>query len=265
MEKIGIDAGGSLTKVAYHEQGKWHVKTYPNDKMRELIQWLQMISPNAHLYLTGGKSEYLKNTVKQNGTIVEEFKALTEGTRFLLHKENTEVNDEFILVSVGTGTSIFHVTQQGFDRLLGSGIGGGTFMGLGKLISGKSNFQELVELANTGDHEKSDLLVRDIYAPNEPPILGSLTAANFGKAHFNMEAEIQDHMAALVQLIGETLLQLAYQAASMKQVEKIVFVGSTLTGNASLKEILRGFQKMMRYEAVFLSKGAHAGAIGTLI
>src|SRR5699024_11508091 len=119
----------------------------------------------------------------------------------------------------------------------------------------------VIKLTYTEQQEKSDLIKRKNNAPNKPPILGSLTAANFGKAHINMEAEIQDHMAALVQLIEETLLQLAYQAASMKQVEKIVFVGSTLTGNASLKEILRGFQKMMRYEAVFLSKGAHAGAI----
>src|SRR5699024_6038614 len=187
--------------------------TYPNDNMRELIQWLQMISPNTQLHLTGGKSGYLKNIVKQAGTIVDEFTALTEGTRFLLHKEKAEVNDEFILVSVGTGTSIFHVTQDRFERLLGSGIGGGTLMGLGKLISGENTFQELVELANTGDHKKSDLLVRDIYAPNEPPLLGNLTAANFGKAHLNREADTPDHMAALVQFIGETLLLLAHQAA----------------------------------------------------
>lgn len=29
MDRIGIDAGGTLIKIAYEEHGKLHVKTYP--------------------------------------------------------------------------------------------------------------------------------------------------------------------------------------------------------------------------------------------
>ncbi|UJL48304.1 hypothetical protein KFZ58_14625 [Virgibacillus sp. NKC19-16] len=132
-------------------------------------------------------------------------------------------------------------------------------------MTGKSDFHELVNLAKEGSYTGSDLLVKDIYAPNEPPLLGDLTAANFGKAHLNKDATEYDHMASLIKLIGETLILLSTQAAGSQQVERVVFTGSTLNGNEPLKNVLGGFQDMMAYEPVFLEKGAHAGAIGALM
>ena len=263
--KIGIDAGGSLLKIAYEEKGKFHVKTYGNDESKNLIQWLTMLNPDATLYITGGKSTSIKEQVMQKCVYIEEFEAVTKGARFLVKRENPSFQDDFILVSLGTGTSIFHVKEEESHRLLGSGIGGGTLMGLGSLLTGRGNYQHLINLAEKGSSQKSDLLVRDIYAPNEPPIPGELTAANFGKAHFNMQARVEDHVAALIRLIGETVISLASQAAKITGVEKIVFVGSTLNGNKPLKDVLSGFQSMMQYEPIFLEKGSYAGAIGTLI
>jgi len=263
--KIGIDAGGSLLKIAYEEKGKFHVKTYGNDESKNLIQWLTMLNPDATLYITGGKSTSIKEQVMQKCVYIEEFDAVTKGARFLVKRENPSFQDDFILVSLGTGTSIFHVKEEESHRLLGSGIGGGTLMGLGSLLTGRGNYQHLINLAEKGASQKSDLLVRDIYAPNEPPIPGELTAANFGKAHFNMQARVEDHVAALIRLIGETVISLASQAAKITGVEKIVFVGSTLNGNKPLKDVLSGFRGMMQYEPIFLEKGSYAAAIGTLI
>lgn len=265
LQKIGIDAGGTLTKIAYEERGHLHVRSYPNDQLEKLIQWLQLTASAAKIFVTGGKSAQIKQRTKMNSTEVEEFDALVKGTRFLLETEKQITNSHFILASIGTGTSIFHVTPDSYERLFGTGIGGGTWMGLGKLLSGKDNFHELTELAATGNHKKSDLLVRDIYAPNEPPIAGDLTAANFGKAHMNSEADTSDHLAALLQLIGETVLQFAGQAAITKQVKTIVFIGSTLEGNSKLKQVLSSFQDSIPYEPVFLERGAYAGAIGAML
>ncbi|GAB3062457.1 type II pantothenate kinase [Virgibacillus ainsalahensis] len=262
MRNIGIDAGGSLTKIAYEERGKIHVKTFPSDKMDQLMDWLRIVSPGALLHLTGGKSAYLERTVQQKTFHVDEFEATAEGTRFLLQQEKSVLDKEFILVSIGTGTSIFHVTQESHVRLFGSGIGGGTLMGLGTLICGKNNFLELVELAGKGNRANSDLLVKDIYAPGKPPLSGDLTAANFGKAHRENNANETDHMSSLIQLIGESIILLAGQAAAAHNVGKIVFIGSTLNGNRPLKDVLGGYREMLPYEPVFLDRGAYAGAIG---
>ena len=42
-------------------------------------------------------------------------------------------------------------------------MGGGTFWGLGSLLTKAQGFDELLELASQGDHRKIDLLVKDIY------------------------------------------------------------------------------------------------------
>ena len=42
-------------------------------------------------------------------------------------------------------------------------IGGGTFKGLGSLLTGEDNFDKLVAMAQDGDHAAVDMLVGDIY------------------------------------------------------------------------------------------------------
>lgn len=265
VHKIGIDAGGSLVKIAYHEQGNLHIKTFSNRELEKIAKWLTHFCPNAELAITGGKASQLKMLMSNSSHIVEEFQAVTRGTRYLLEQETGILYEEFILVNIGTGTSIFHVTADSYERVLGSGIGGGTLMGLGHLITGKNDFASYTAMAEKGDNRNSDLLVRDIYAPDEPPIFGDLTAANLGKVHLNDAANVNDHLASVMQLIGETIILLAGQAAMRMQVSQIVFVGSTLTNNRVLKNILSSFKDALSYEPVFLEKGSHAGAVGALI
>ena len=261
MGKIGIDAGGSLIKIVYPEDQKIHYKMYPIEEAKQVVQWLNFTAPDSTIRLTGGKSARLQFALNQETTFVDEFTAMTNGARFLLREENVQVND-FVLVSLGTGTSIFHVTEQSFERVMGTGIGGGTLMGLGTLIGGSLSYHEIVERAKLGDRTRSDLLVRDIYENMASPLLGDLTAANFGKAHWNKEATVNDHLAALIQLIGETIILLAGSVAQVKGTKHIVFVGSTLTANDSLKQVFTQFKTMLDYEPIFLEKGAFAGAIG---
>ncbi|HAM79654.1 MAG TPA: type II pantothenate kinase [Ornithinibacillus sp.] len=265
VRKIGIDAGGSLVKIAYHEQEKIHIKTFSNHELDQAISWLSPFLSDAIVYATGGKAGHFKNINSNTCHIVEEFRAVTKGSRYLLQEEKGIQGEEFILVNIGTGTSIFHVTEDSYERVLGSGIGGGTLMGLGHLITGKTDFHLFTSLALKGDNRNSDLLVRDIYAPDEPPIFGDLTAANFGKAHLNKAATEQDYLASVMHLIGETIVLLAGQAATKKQVKRIVFVGSTLTNNKPLQTVLTSFHKALAYDPIFLEKGSHAGAIGALL
>ncbi|AXI10253.1 type II pantothenate kinase [Oceanobacillus zhaokaii] len=263
VEKVGIDAGGSLIKVAYEDNNEFVFKTF--SQMDSLLEWLNSISLGAELYLTGGKSGYLQDVVKQKSHLKEEFQAIIDGTRLLLEKEHRGIPDSYLITSIGTGTSVFHVAGETHNRLLGSGIGGGTLMGLGKLLTGEVEFQSIISLAENGNRQNSDLLVKDIYTPSHAPLLGELTAANFGKAHLNEHATTGDHIASLIQLIGETIISLAGQAAVATGTEKIVFVGSTLNGNKPLKKVLGSFQEMMPYEPLYLEKGAYVGAIGSLV
>lgn len=53
-----------------------------------------------------------------------------------------------------------------YERIGGTSMGGGTFWGLGSLLTKAKGFDELLQLASEGDHRNVDLLVKDIYGMN---------------------------------------------------------------------------------------------------
>jgi type II pantothenate kinase len=178
-------------------------------------------------------------------------------------KESIPLNEKFLLVNIGTGTSWFGIDGDHYERVLGSGIGGGTFMGLGKIFAELTDFSKLVELSSKGERDKVDLLVKDIYFPEEPPIPGELTASNFAKSGIE-ESSPADRMAAVTNMISETITLLTVQASSLQNIKKVVFIGSTLSGNKPLRNSIDYYIRMSGLNPVFLPDGEYSGAIGAM-
>ncbi|MGE6752959.1 type II pantothenate kinase [Rossellomorea sp. NPDC071047] len=258
MSVIGVDAGGTLTKVVYEENGRLHYKTFTSEQQGSVLQWLTIPAQNHKLYITGGKAEKWAEAFPQV-RIVGEFKAVCRGAKLLLKEEKNDLN-QFILINIGTGTSIFKVDENGCERLLGSGLGGGTLMGLGGLLTGESDYYELVRLSKEGKRELVDLSVGDVYETMNSPVPQHLTAANFAKGDSSSKKE--DKLRALTNLIAETIILLASQASQAHNIEHFVFIGSTLKSNPALKEDLIQFQDMLSYTPLFPEKGAYAGSLG---
>lgn len=261
-QTIGIDAGGSLIKIVFEEKGRLHKKKYHNDQLAGAMSWLKMFSENKRIVLTGGKAGKLKSEFFPEAAIVDEFTALCHGAKFLMKTEKMTVSDPFLLINIGTGTSWFAIENNQYKRVLGSGVGGGTFMGLGSLLAGRSDFSELVRLSSNGVRGKVDLLVKDLYHPDPPPIDGELTASNFAQAASIEESSNSDLMASLSNMIAETITLLTVQAAALNQTTRIVFIGSTLAGNSPLQHSLDSYAKMSGLEPVFLINGEFSGAMG---
>ncbi|WP_152655356.1 type II pantothenate kinase [Oceanobacillus sp. CFH 90083] len=259
MKQIGIDAGGSLLKIAYEEGSRLRLKTYPSNQMDQLIPWLKTLAPETALQVTGGRAEALKK-YQPSFSIFKEFECVIEGTNYLLMEENKLPDVNYLLVNIGTGTSFFHKKE----RLSGTGVGGGMFTGLGAIIANTADYHTLVDLASKGDRTKSDLMVSDIYPFSSSPIDASLTAANFGKDQLDNSISPGDQLAALTQLIGETIVLLAVAAAKSIGTKEVVMIGGALSGNSLLKKVIASFESMLDFNLTFLEKGSHAGAIGAL-
>ncbi|OIU72072.1 type II pantothenate kinase [Rossellomorea aquimaris] len=261
MRYFGIDAGGTLTKLVYEEHGRYHYKVFDSKELPQVMNWIGLTSPDSTLFLTGGKAEKMK-TLHPVSTVFPEFDSIEEGMRILVHTQNGKL-DRYILVNIGTGTSFFKVAPNDFSRVTGSGMGGGMFMGLGALLSGTDDFHELVELAENGNREAVDLMVKDIYEGDETPVPDYLTAANFAKVRLG-EASRKDVIRSLTNLIAETVILLAHQLAASHQCQKLVFIGSTLLANSPLKEDLKQFEKFLGYQCIFIENGSFSGSIGAL-
>ena len=66
-------------------------------------------------------------------------------------------------VTIGSGVSVIKVTSEtSFERIGGTATGGGTFWGLGRLLTGAKGFDELLEMATHGDFRKVDMLVKGV-------------------------------------------------------------------------------------------------------
>ncbi|WP_409305641.1 type II pantothenate kinase [Peribacillus sp. SCS-155] len=264
MKCFGVDAGGSLIKIAYFENERLHVKKYPYDELESLIGWLSIVSRSSMYRITGGKSGKLEQFLGDNQEMVDEFEAVITGVGYLLAEAHHPAKKGSIIVNIGTGTSYYHFSEENSKRIIGSGIGGGTLVGLGGHLSDLENFNEIVLTAKEGDRSKVDLQVKDIYDPLEPPIPGNFTASNFGK-QVNDKAEAKDLLASLTGMIAESCMLMAVQAAAMYNVQDIIYIGGALAGNRLLLQNLEEATKAFNYTPHFLDMGEFCGAIGALI
>ena len=89
--------------------------------------------------------------------------------------------DRAIIVSMGTGTALVIVNGERIEHLGGSGVGGGTLMGLCDKMIGVRKFRHIVELAEKGELDNTDLTIGDITEGVFSGMGSEITASNFGK------------------------------------------------------------------------------------
>lgn len=267
--RIGIDAGGTLTKIAYWDENKkMSFQSFLSSDFQAVKDWIDTNHSLASICLTGGRAEQLKSYMLSKDEIpyIVEFDATMNGVMYQL-KEGTIPINSAIIANIGTGTSIHIMTDNTHTRLGGTGIGGGTLVGLGAALTGITNYKDIIELSKKGNRSSIDVLVSDIYKNNKLPINGSLTASNFGGVVLKTEENRNntDLLAGVQGIIGEVVASLCIQAADAHQVEDIIYIGSTLEENELLQHIIESYTKLKQKKPIFLEKHGYSGAIGALL
>lgn len=76
-------------------------------------------------------------------------------------------------------------SETQYERVSGTALGGGTFLGLCRLLTKVHTFREAMEMAEGGDARNVDMLVRDIYGEGEDrsglKLPGDLVASFFAR------------------------------------------------------------------------------------
>ena len=266
---IGIDTGGTLTKLAYlNEQQELTLTVFPSNEMDLVKEWLEQHPQVEEIGLTGGRTEQLRDVLKTMKSIeyIVEFEATLKGVRYLLEKEGHTI-EQSIITNIGTGTSIHYMNGLTHTRVGGTGVGGGTLIGLATIMTGISDFDAIKAHASQGQRDGIDLLVKDIYQGMDTPIDGNLTASNFGKVGITEARDFaqNDVLATTQGLVGEVITTLSIQLAQQHKAEHIVYIGSTLTGNEQLKKVIEHYTILKKHQPVFLTDCGYSGAIGALL
>ena len=232
---IGIDIGGSTTKIVGFDENKKLVApmfVHAEDQLTSIYgAFGKFTSENRidlsqikKIMLTGVGATYINSTLYniECDTLVE-FPCVGRGGLYLSGL------DEAIVVSMGTGTAIVHASSDGkFEYLGGTGVGGGTLIGLSKKMLGTDNIANIVELAEQGDISKVDLRVSDITKNDiHPGLAPDLTASNFGK--LSDLATPADIALGLFNMIYESVAMIAAFAARKYEVTNIVLTGNMTT------------------------------------
>ena len=266
---VGVDVGATLAKIALRsrDDAAPDFDLVPSQAPAKVMEAVVRLEPRS-VGLTGGGAAELARLLPWDTARVNEFAAWGSGAAALLPSNGTAPGERYLLVSLGTGTSIMLVDGMAVTRVGGTALGGGTLIGLGTRLTGERRFEALVELATRGVRARVDLRVSDLYRAGEIPLAGELTASAFGKlARLEEDAEPrhEDLAQALMGAIGENVALLCGGLAAVTQVRKIVYAGSTLRANPVLCDILCQVTQALGREPVLLHGGEFAGALGALL
>jgi len=141
-----------------------------------------------------------------------------------LAKEDDET--PLLVVSAGSGTAVVAVRGERCTHVTGTGVGGGTLLGLGRLLLHTTDPGEIDALARRGDPNGADLSLGDVVSGPIGQLPADATAVNFGRlAHRDLVVSREDLAAALVALVGQVIGTVAVNAARAQQIERIVVTG----------------------------------------
>ena len=271
---IGIDVGGSTTKIVGFNKSDGEKKLIAplfvsaTDPLTSAYgafgKFLDTngiaLSDVDKVWMTGVGASYLKDEMYGLACVrVPEFGSIGRGGQYLSRL------DDCLVVSMGTGTAIVHAQKGGRTTYLGgTGVGGGTLMGLSKLLIGIDQIDHIVELAESGDLSKVDLRIKDLTASGAMHgVSGDLTAANFGNV--SDLAEKNDVARGIMNLVYETVAMCSVFAARSRGVNDIVLTGN-LTQFSLCREKFEEINRM--YEGIRFSIPDNAGfatVIGTAL
>lgn len=228
---IGIDVGGSTTKIVGFVEDKLLSPIFvkANDPLASVFGAFGMFTAQnkiplekiERVMITGVGSSFVGSEIFGIPTThVTEFEAIGKGGLYISNL------DEAVIVSMGTGTAIVHASKcEPVTYMGGTGVGGGTMVGLSKKMLGISSVDHIIELAKNGNLAKVDLTVGDITSkrilPSLPP---EITAANFGK--LSDIATDADIALGILNLVCETIAMMTIFAARQRGIHDIVLTGN---------------------------------------
>ena len=170
-----------------------------------------------------------------------------------------------LIVSVGTGTAIISARDCGKDvnHVGGTGVGGGTVMGLAKRMLGVNDFQALESLASKGNANKVDLTVGDIAGGSVGIVPAEATASNL--VRLSRKTLPEDVAAGILNLVSQVVGVVSVLAAkSCNLGEDVVFVGR-LVQSPLVSNMISQTTKMFGFKAFMPRDGEYCTALGAAL
>lgn len=235
---LGIDAGATTTDFALLASGE--VKRLFSCKAKglpEIRSFLSQAVDFSRLSAVGFCNAQRFNAKRLFGVPVvpvSEINAIARGGAFLSKSTNC------VVVSMGTGTCIVEFDSGKARHLGGTGVGGGTVLGLSRLLLGIENVKDLEGLAAKGDLHNVDLSVGEVVGSSLGLVPANATASNFAKLQGFCRADLA---LGIMNMVGEVIAIASIFCARGRENKKMVLVGRT----AGIGAVKRAMDKVARF------------------
>lgn len=180
-----------------------------------------------------------------------------------------------LIVNIGSGVSVIKVHDNSIERIGGTSCGGGTLIGLAKILIGVDSYFDIMNLAREGNYENLDLMVRDIHAVHHDKLSSDLDsdviASSFGKVYMmlakgNKDIRKEDIAASLLVFICFQISQVAVLMAQIHKIKNIFYFGNFTSKDSYAIDLLdygsRYWSKEL--EVNFSDLDGFLGSMGTL-
>ncbi len=272
---IGIDIGGSTTKIVgfREENGKHELITPMLVRATDAITSVYgafgrftmenglKLNDIDRVLMTGVGASFIKEPLYSlNCEKVSEFSCVGSGGLYLSGL------DEAIVVSMGTGTALMYARKDGkktvTDYLGGTGVGGGTLIGLSKRMMGVDTIEHIQTLCEGGNLDNIDLRIKDMSSDGSFQINRDLTASNFGK--LSDIATNEDIALGIANMVGETIAMLAVFAARSHNIKTVVLTGN-LTAIKAVNNVFDGLEEHFNVRFITPELSQFATVIGAAL
>lgn len=227
---IGIDVGGSTTKIVGFDNGKLlspmcisaadPVSSLFGAFGRYVHDNLISLEDIEQVMITGVGSKSLHTPVYGLPTQhVDEFLADGLGAKY-----DTGLS-QLIVVSMGTGTTLVRVNGDDISHLGGLSMGGGTLQGLSQLLLQTNDINKVVSLSAKGNANNIHLTIGDICATSLEGLPLHATASLFGKAKQGHVNEC-DLARGLITMVLETIGSCAVMSQTGGGFNDFVLIGN---------------------------------------
>lgn len=265
--RVGLDIGGSTTKIIGMKDGKVIGKAVikASDPITSACGALGKIAKDNNwtlediekISITGVGSTALPEDIFGIRTkMASEFTATGLGGLYLAGL------DEAVVVSMGTGTAYLEAKKMGVRHIIGSGVGGGTLIGVSKAMIDVSEPYKINDIAKGGVANHADLTVGDIAESAVGDVTKDLTASNFGKAADGLTDP--DKISALFNMIYQSIGTLSVMCSRSTGIKDVVYTGQ-LTAFDKCREYLMPFETHYGIHVIIPEDAAFATAIGSVL
>ncbi len=168
-----------------------------------------------------------------------------------------------LIVSAGTGTAMVAAQDRNIEHVTGSAVGGGTLIGLSKLLLDITDASIIDRMAMAGNAARVDVMLNEAVGGEVGRLPANANAVNLGKLAHEIDYSQADLAAGLVRLVAQVIAVIAINAAGAAKLGHVIMAGHMMDMASFCREInLVG--EFYRFAFIIPEEPGTATAMGVL-